>query len=45
MASKTLQVIEMILAKYGKEDEIEEVNGKKVAKSSGSTVDWVEEES
>jgi len=25
MASKTLQVIEMILAKYGKEDEIEEV--------------------
>ncbi len=30
---------------YYDEDEIEEVNGKKVAKSSGSTVDWVEEES
>ena len=27
------------------EDEIEEINGKKISKSSGSTVEWVEEES
>ena len=31
-------------AYYG-EDEIELINGKKVSKTSGSTVDWVEEES
>ena len=31
-------------AYYG-EDEIEEINGKKIARSSGSQVDWVEEES
>ncbi len=30
---------------YYDNDEIEELNGKKMAKSSGSTVDWVEEES
>ena len=30
-------------AYYG-EDEIEESNGKKISKTSGSTVDWVEEE-
>ena len=30
---------------YYDEDEIEEVNGKKVSKTSGSSVDWVEEES
>ncbi len=30
---------------YYDEDEIEENNGKKVSKTSGSTVDWVEEES
>ena len=30
---------------YYDEDEIEEVNGKKISKTSGSTVDWVEEES
>tara|TARA_B100000575_G_C23130398_1_gene655648 strand:+ start:1166 stop:2701 length:1536 start_codon:yes stop_codon:yes gene_type:complete len=30
---------------YYDEDEIEENNGKKISKSSGSTVDWVEEES
>ena len=27
------------------EDEIENINGKKISKSSGSTVEWVEEES
>ena len=30
---------------YYDEDEIEEVNGKKISKTSGSPVDWVEEES
>ena len=30
---------------YYDEDEVEESNGKKISKSSGSTVDWVEEES
>ena len=30
---------------YYDEDEIEKVNGKKVSKTSGSSVDWVEEES
>jgi len=30
---------------YYDEDEIEEINGKKVSKTSGSSVDWVEEES
>tara|TARA_X000001036_G_scaffold384800_1_gene378977 strand:- start:3574 stop:5115 length:1542 start_codon:yes stop_codon:yes gene_type:complete len=30
---------------YYDEDEIEEINGKKISKSSGSLVDWVEEES
>ncbi len=30
---------------YYDEDEIQQVNGKKIAKTSGSTVDWVEEES
>jgi len=30
---------------YYDEDEIEEINGKKISKSSGSIVDWVEEES
>tara|TARA_Y100000591_G_scaffold331840_1_gene367030 strand:- start:269 stop:1804 length:1536 start_codon:yes stop_codon:yes gene_type:complete len=30
---------------YYDEDEIEELNGKKVSKSSGSKVDWVEEDS
>ncbi len=30
---------------YYDEDEIEEVNGKKISKTSGSSVDWVEEES
>ena len=30
---------------YYDEDEIEEKSGKKISKSSGSTVDWVEEES
>ncbi len=30
---------------YYDEDEIEEINGKKVAKTSGSAVDWVEEDS
>ena len=30
---------------YYDEDEIEEVNGKKVSKTSGSSVEWVEEES
>ncbi len=30
---------------YYDEDEIEEVNGKKISKTSGSLVDWVEEES
>jgi methionyl-tRNA synthetase len=30
---------------YYDEDEIEEVDGKKISKSSGSEVDWVEEES
>ena len=30
---------------YYDEEEIEEINGKKVSKTSGSSVDWVEEES
>ena len=30
---------------YYDEDEIEEINGKKTSKTSGSSVDWVEEES
>ena len=30
---------------YYDEDEIEKINGKKISKTSGSTVDWVEEES
>ncbi len=30
---------------YYDKDEIEDVNGKKIAKNSGSSVDWVEEES
>ena len=30
---------------YYDEDEIDEINGKKVSKTSGSTVDWVEEDS
>ena len=30
---------------YYDEDEIEEINGKKISKISGSSVEWVEEES
>ena len=30
---------------YYDEDEIETIDGKKISKSSGSEVDWVEEES